>query len=395
MSKNEIDVYEKLRNSITRWPIRAPKSKNLTKLLKLIFTPEEAEIMSFFKQPMVDQIAPKKLVKRVLDKTDKYSEEKILKIADNLAKRGMLHRSCRISKTGKESIRYYIWPMVIGIFEWFFSKVGMNDGTYPEETIKNVTKLFERYAYEGFIQEIGASKYPWARVLPASQANKIVEVNQDLGIEQPIVLPFEQVKVAIERADGIAVMPCACRTEAKYTKSPGHAPCDHPVDVCMLLGDIEAFKYAGLVLRELTKEEALKILKDCEKRGLVHCTSNAQEMHFICNCCSCHCGILRGLLEFRNPNAFMKSNYIAEFNDNECRQCFRCVEICPTKAIKHYLAHEENKEKFIVDPEYCIGCGVCSTNCPSKKIELKKIRNIIPEEYVAEAYMRCERERFH
>ncbi|MHA1299700.1 MAG: ATP-binding protein [Candidatus Helarchaeota archaeon] len=393
---NDVDiVYEKLRDRITRWPVRVPKSQNLTKLLKLIFTPEEAEIMSFFEQPHIDRVSTKKLVKRVLAKTDKFSEDQILEIADNLAKRGMLHRYCKVTSSGKEKIEYYIWPMVIGIFEWFFSKAGMSDGTYSEDKIKTVTKLFEKYAYEGFLLEIGASKYPWARVIPAEQANKVVEVNEDLGIEKPIVLPFEQVKIAIERADGIGVIPCACRTEGKYSTRQGHKACDNPIDVCMILGDIDAFKYAGMLVRELTKEEALELLKKCEKRGLVHCTSNAQEMHFICNCCSCHCGILRGLIEIRNPLAFMKSNYIAKYNENECKKCFRCVEICPTKAITHHMAHESYEEKFTVNPEFCIGCGVCASNCPTKKIDLKKIRNEIPEESVAEAYMRCERERTH
>jgi Pyruvate/2-oxoacid:ferredoxin oxidoreductase delta subunit len=392
MSDNNDYVYEDLRQSITQWSIRTPKSKNLTKLMKLIFTPEEAEIMSFFKQPHMDRLSPQQVVKRIFKKTDKYSEQQILKTLDDLAKRGMLHRSLKVLENGEESIRYYIWPMVIGIFEWFFSKVGMNDRTYSEETIKNVTRLFERYGNEGFFLEIAASKYPWARVLPAEQAEKIVEVNEELEIEKPVVLPFEQVKVALERADGIAVIPCACRTKGKYLEK---ALCKNPVDVCMILGDLDTFKYAGLVVRELTKKEALEILKDCEKKGLVHCTSNAQEMHFICNCCSCHCGILQGLVDFRNPHAFMKSNYIASYNDNECRACFRCVEICPTKAIKHHMKHESRTEEFLIDPDFCIGCGVCASNCPSKKITLKKIRNEIPEETVAEAYMRCERERFH
>lgn len=394
MTENIIEPYEKLQRTISNWPIRAPKSKNLFKLLELIFTPEEAEIMSFFKQPLIDQVLPNQLVKRIQKETDKYSEEQILETLDNLARRGMLFRISK-TKTGKEIIKYAIWPMVIGIFEWFFSKAGMNDGTYSEETIKKVTKFFENYAYEGFLQEIGASNYPWARVLPAEQAPKTVEINEEIGIEKPIVLSFEQVKTAIERCDAIAVTPCACRIEAKYSSRTGHAPCDKPIDVCMILGNIETFKYAGLVVKELSKEEALEVLKDCEKKGLVHCTSNAQEMNFICNCCSCHCGILRGLIEVRNPHAFMKSNYMAAFNENECKSCFRCVEICPTKAIRHYLKHENYEEMWIVDPELCIGCGVCASNCPNKKIYLKKIRNEIPEESVPEAYMRTERERFH
>ncbi|MHC1590499.1 MAG: 4Fe-4S dicluster domain-containing protein [Candidatus Helarchaeales archaeon] len=393
MTEQEIDVYEKMRRTISNWPIRAPKSKYVKKIFELIFTPEEAEIISFFNQPLVDRVSPKKFVKRVLQKTDKYTEEQIIEILENLSKRGMIYKRMKITDTGKQLVRYSAWPMVIGIFEWFFSKAGMNDGTYSEETIKKVTQYFERYAYEGFMLEIGPSNYPWARILPADQANKIVEVNEELGIDKPVVLTFEQVKTAIENANGIGVIPCACRTEGKYSKI--HPPCDNPIDVCMVLDDIDYFEHAGLLIKRITKEEALEILKKCEKKGLVHCTSNAQEMNFICNCCSCHCGILRGYTEMHNPRAFMKSNYIATFNENECKECYRCVEICPTKAIHHYMArkNEKKEERWEVNPERCIGCGVCASNCPANKIDLKKVRNEIPEETLAECYMRMERER--
>ncbi|MHA1145956.1 MAG: 4Fe-4S binding protein [Candidatus Helarchaeota archaeon] len=395
MSGKELEVYERLQKIMNRWSIRTPKSKNLLKILQLIFTPEEAEILGFFKQPHLDALSPRKLVQRIQAKTDKYSEEKILEIVENLAKRGMIYSRRKTTATGKELVKYSIWPMVIGVFEWFFSKVGMNDGTYSDETVKKVVKLMEKYAYEGFLMEMCASNYPWARILPADRANKIVEVNEELGVDETVVLPFEQVKTAIERADGIAVIPCACRTESRYNDKPGRGPCDNPVDVCMLLGDIEHFKRAGMIVKELTKEEALEVLLDCEKKGLVHCTYNSQEMGFICNCCPCHCGILRGMVEMQNPKAFMRSNYMAKFNENECRNCYRCVEICPTKAIWHYMPHEEYEEEWRVDEDRCIGCGVCASNCPANKIDLVKVRNEIPEESVAECYMRVERERFH
>ena len=392
MTESETDVYEKLQRVINEWPIRAPKSKNLNKMLKLIFTPEEAEIMSFFTQPHLDYPSEKKFLKRVLSKTDKYSEEQILEILEGLARRCMVRKSIKTGDDGKTKIKYYIWPMVIGIFEWFYSKAGMEDGTYSEETIKKVTKLFENYAYEGFLMEIGPSDYPWARILPANQANKIVEINEELGIDKKVVLPFEQVETAIKNAKKIAILKCACRTKGKYS-TPVHS-CNHPIDSCMVLDASGEFEYAGMVVKNPTNEEALEMLKKLEKRGLVHCTSNAQEMNFICNCCSCCCGILQGAIEMRNPRAFMKSNYLAQYNENECKECYKCVKICPTKAIYHFMARgDKHPARWKINPERCIGCGVCASACPANKIDLIKVRNEIPEESVAEGYMRTERER--
>ena len=391
---SEPTVYEKLQRTINEWPIRAPPSKNLDKMLRLIFTPEEAEIMAFFNQPHLDRPSEKKFLKRVLKATDKYTEQQILDILEGLARKCMINKSIKKDVDGKEKAKYYVWPMVIGIFEWFYSKVGMEDGTYSEETIKKVTRLFENYAYEGFMMEIGPSNYPWARVLPAGQANKIIEVNEDLGIDKPVVLPFEQVENAIKNARKIVIIKCACRTKGKYSPDPEHGQCTHPIDACMVLDASGEFEYAGMVVEKPTSEEALEMLKKWEKRGLVHCTSNAQEMNFICNCCSCHCGILRGIVEMRNPRALMKSNYMARYNDNKCKECYRCVKICPTKAIYHFMARgEKHPERWEINPERCIGCGVCASACPSIKIDLIKVRNEIPEESVAEAYMRCERER--
>ncbi|NHI94758.1 MAG: 4Fe-4S dicluster domain-containing protein [Candidatus Lokiarchaeota archaeon] len=385
----EFNVYEGLRLVINKWPIRTPKSKNLTKLLQLIFTPEEAEIMSFFEQPMVDQVPEGKFIKRVKSKTDKYTDEQIINILDGLARRCFVTRQSKVTDTGKLKVKYSIWPMVIGIFEWFFSKAAMEDDTYSEETIKKVSKLFEKYFYEGFIWEVGPSNYPWARILPAHQANKIVEINQKLNIDKPIVLPFEQVKNAVEKAKKIAIIKCACRTEGKYKDNV----CDKPIDICMVLDDSSGFEYADMVVKNPTTEEALELLKQAEKKGLVHCTSNSQQMNFICNCCYCHCGILRGFTEMGNPRAFMKSNYLAEFNENECQECFRCIEICPTKAIKHIMKHEKDNARWEIEFDKCIGCGLCASNCPTKRIDLKKVRNEIPVETVAESYMRMERER--
>jgi ferredoxin len=47
-----------------------------------------------------------------------------------------------------------------------------------------------------------------------------------------------------------------------------------------------------------------------------------------------------------------------------CRDCGRCVEVCPEGAIRR----EEKKDgdfEYISDDEYCIGCGICAGICPS------------------------------
>ncbi|MBF0618928.1 MAG: 4Fe-4S binding protein [Candidatus Omnitrophica bacterium] len=45
-------------------------------------------------------------------------------------------------------------------------------------------------------------------------------------------------------------------------------------------------------------------------------------------------------------------------NDARCRDCYRCVRVCPVKAIK------VEKDQACVDPERCIACGTCIRECP-------------------------------
>ena len=69
---------------------------------------------------------------------------------------------------------------------------------------------------------------------------------------------------------------------------------------------------------------------------------------------------------------FDREFWDAVFNENECRECYRCVEICPTKAINHYLAHDEFEEQWIVNPDLCIGCGVCTITCQTDSLKLHR-----------------------
>ncbi len=52
-------------------------------------------------------------------------------------------------------------------------------------------------------------------------------------------------------------------------------------------------------------------------------------------------------------------------NNNKCRRCFYCIQICPAKAIKV----DKNSIKII--PERCILCGSCITSCPRQALDYK------------------------
>lgn len=54
----------------------------------------------------------------------------------------------------------------------------------------------------------------------------------------------------------------------------------------------------------------------------------------------------------------MSKNPVVFTNKAECRDCYRCLRVCPVKAIRM------DNGQASVDPERCIACGTCIKECP-------------------------------
>ena len=120
--------------------------------------------------------------------------------------------------------------------------------------------------------------------------------------------------------------------------------------------------------REITKEEALKILKDCEKNwGLVHQTVNSDHPDVICNCCPCCCALLRAVIYHRKKAATSKSRFRPKVDPSKCTQCLKCTRVC-------YFSAMVNKDgQRVYTEDNCYGCGLCASNCPNGAIELVEV----------------------
>ncbi|NVM03861.1 MAG: 4Fe-4S binding protein, partial [Candidatus Helarchaeota archaeon] len=208
---------------------------------------------------------------------------------------------------------------------------------------------------------------------------KKIDINESVDVKHE-VLVYEDVESYINMASSITIVNCACRTTSAYTGDV----CEKPVDICMALNIAsESLKTYGLGKR-VSKEEALETLKKAEELGLVHTIINSSgqdSMMLICNCCTCHCGVLRGLTDFNNPRAFARSNYRPEINKEICKKCQKCMKICPMKAIWHHWPHDEDlQDNFMVIKEnMCIGCGLCAHHCQNDAITMNKVYNDVPE----------------
>ena len=69
---------------------------------------------------------------------------------------------------------------------------------------------------------------------------------------------------------------------------------------------------------------------------------------------------LRGAVgEFEKPKYFNYRDNLCAHSRSEIEGCNACIEICSTQAIR------PDGDKVAVDPHLCMGCGACSTVCPS------------------------------
>ncbi|MDP1790386.1 MAG: 4Fe-4S dicluster domain-containing protein, partial [Methylibium sp.] len=76
---------------------------------------------------------------------------------------------------------------------------------------------------------------------------------------------------------------------------------------------------------------------------------------------------LRGLVgEFEKPKFFQYRHKLCAHSRNEREGCTACIDVCSAQAISSRRS-ENGPEKggIAVNPNLCVGCGACTTVCPS------------------------------
>lgn len=326
------DVYTRLARKLDTLPNGYPATESGIELriLKHIFTPEDAE--TALKLALVPESvsAISKRLKRGVEETKQH--------LDHMVDEGQIFA---VPVRGKR--RYMLAPFVVGIYEFQLTKMNAE-----------LAEMFEDYAPE-LLRTLGGAEPALARVIPV---NSRIEV-------QAQALPYENLRAMMENARSFRVADCICRVEQDALGSP----CEHTLETCISFSR-SASAYDDALPgygRIISREEALEILDQCEDEGLVHCTYNVQEQNmFVCNCCSCCCGFLRGVKEFEAPHLLMPSSSVAFIEGEDCIACGVCAgERCPMEAIV------EAENAYEVVPERCIGCGVCLLKCPVEAISMK------------------------
>lgn len=247
---------------------------------------------------------------------------------------------------GKKS--FSLPPLVPGIFEYQFLR-----GTKTEKD-RRIARVIRAYRQAvNAAQGIPKVTFPATRVIPVDEK---IEAGSTIHT-------YDQMSAYVESAAPISVATCFCRHEAELIDP--HDSCGAPNEVCMSFGMGARFIIEQGMGREVSKQEALEILKKSEEAGLVHCSVNRQQLDFVCNCCADHCEILEVALAQPKPGRVLNSGFEPRLDPDACNACEECVDKCPMTA----LAMSEDDVPQ-VDRDRCIGCGICATVCPTESFVL-------------------------
>lgn len=234
-----------------------------------------------------------------------------------------------------------------------------------EQQVRSQEKSQARSIFANFMDSMieadsvaNPNKTPYYRVLPVEYTltGKIPDdaIRLDVPVpDQRQVLPIDVVTDMVNAQDVVGVAECFCR---KARAVVGKA-CEHPLETCFVFNEFaEGLIEAGLA-RQLTKPEALEILRHCEEVGLVHNVDNAEgHLRTLCNCCSCSCVIMNAI-HHGSTSSGAPSRYVVSHDAAKCTACGACIDICPVDC------REIVDGKMVVNITQCLGCGLCVTKC--------------------------------
>ncbi len=334
-------VFEKLAEALNCLPNGFPRTESGVeiRILKKIFPPEQAALAC--------QLTGKfEAVEAIANRAGQPSGE-VSRLLFKMARGGMVWLD---KQAGQVCFR--LAPFVVGIYE---AQVELMD--------HELAHLVEDYFAEGGTQGIMGPQPALHRVVPAMST-----------VKAEAILPYEDVRAILLSARTFNVIDCICRLQQDSLGNP----CKFPVHMCLNFSQNERAARPG----DISQAEALSLLELSEQVGLVHTVSNVMEgMGYICNCCGCCCGILRGITKFGIEDSVAYANYYAVIDPQFCANCGNCIERCQVGAIS------EGEGCSVVDRSRCIGCGLCVSGCPNNVARLERKAEVElvlpPKDYAA------------
>ncbi len=363
--------YERAAQVICRQGIVTfPVNETVISILKIVIGDDEEELDFIYAFREKASQTTEELIK-----SSDLPVERVEKLAAGLAGKGLIFN--QPSSSG--IMVYRLLPlMTVGLMEYTF--MGELKGDDREQRL---AELFERLIkdlgeqiqdnYDLFVPVFKKSP-PVDRTVPVrttdnNQNIRIIPVGKTMEVPEEYVLPSQTVADIINKFEDIAVGRCFCRQRRKMLGEPCNL--DAPMMNCFTFGKSARHTVAQGFAKRVTREEALKIMKEAEEAGLVHKafhpgSNMSRPETSICNCCKDCCDTLRvwrdGVLPLINS-----TYYLSVIDRDACTGCGICMERCPTEAIRL-----DEMERAVRDESSCFGCGICARFCPADAISLKE-----------------------
>ncbi|MBT8370137.1 MAG: 4Fe-4S dicluster domain-containing protein [Deltaproteobacteria bacterium] len=332
-------VYVKLQRHLDNQAVGFPATRSGVeiKILQHIFTPEEAEIaccLGYKFEPL----------ETILGRAGHlvHAAEELEKRLDRIQNKGGIE-----SKIKHGKMHYCNTPLIVGMYEFQLNRL-------TPEFIEN----FNDYtSNKNFGVAFLSTKLPQMRTIPVAKSIH----------PQHNVSTFDEVRALLQAAEEpFVIIECICRK--KKSIEGNTCQVTDRKETCLAIGGMARMVLRSGSGKEITRDEAIAIIEQNQKQGLVLQPSNTQKAEFICSCCGCCCGMLRIQKDLPKPLDFWASNFYAAVDSITCEGCGACVKRCQVGAV----SVSKKKQPAVVDRDRCIGCGVCTVGCPTQSITLVK-----------------------
>jgi Na+-translocating ferredoxin:NAD+ oxidoreductase subunit B len=320
-------VYQELARHLDSFPQGYPPTNSGVelKILAALFTEDEAKLGMML--PL--DFTP---LSRLVERTG-WTRQKLRDLVKSMAGKGLINL-----RQDEGELEVMPLPFIVGFYE------NQRETMDPE-----LAQFVEDYFHETNFGLLAIEPF-FHRVIPVREA-----INTKIEI-----LPESDIENLLSGQRAWAVIDCVCRKQQALLDRA----CEHPIRTCLVMSEQAHVFDNREDMDALSLPEALMILQQAADAGLVHTVANHREgLSYVCNCCTCGCGILRGIAEAQLANVVARSAYRAEIDAESCVVCGACETACQFNAV-HVV------DAAVIDPDVCVGCGLCARACPEGAIDL-------------------------
>ncbi|HPA73058.1 MAG TPA: 4Fe-4S dicluster domain-containing protein [Spirochaetota bacterium] len=337
-----MSAYGRLSDRLNLFPQGAPPGELLFSILKILFSEEEARLVSLLPiKPFTAETAARAW---------KMELPAARRVLEELAGRALL-----LDMDGT----YTLPPPMAGFFE--FSMMRIRDDIDQ----KALGELFFQYlnVEEDFVKNLFTEG--------ETQLGRVFVNEPVLSNENALrVLDYERASRVIQTATHIGVGVCYCRHKMQHVGRE----CGAPMEICMTFNTSAASLTKHGHARAVTVSECMKLLEKAYDHNLVQFGDNVRSgVNFICNCCGCCCEAMIAARRFALLNPVHTTNFIPRIDEAKCTGCGKCADACPVEAMTLVSSNDPRKpkrRKAALNAEICLGCGVCVRACAAGALRL-------------------------